>query len=224
MRLGIAPFSASALVRSMRPAMNVPAHYASPSRLQPIAAVYSMPFAKARRRMRRSLRPAPLADDALAARRLPPAHPQSSIRTVMSHRLSLAIAALLAVSRSLPRLALARPPVERDFKNWSVVCDNGNRCIAESHADDIDDARARLILRVTRDAGPDAQARSTSTRRRRWTCALHAWMAARSMQWRLNGVRSAASRTMTKRTRSGSVPTIRQRWPHGSPRRAMRNC
>ncbi|EKS9794593.1 DUF1176 domain-containing protein [Burkholderia cepacia] len=114
-----------------------------------------MPFAKARRR---SLRPAPLADDALAVRRLPPAHPQS-IRTVMSHRLSLAIAALLAVSPIVAQARpLARPPVERDFKNWSVVCDNGNRCIAESHADDIDDARTRLILRVTRDAGPDAQA------------------------------------------------------------------
>ncbi|MBN3800898.1 DUF1176 domain-containing protein, partial [Burkholderia sp. Ac-20392] len=117
-----------------------------------------MPFGKARRRMRRSLRPAPLADDALAVRRLPSAHPQS-IRTVMSHRLSLAIAALLAVSPIVAQARpLARPPVERDFKNWSVVCDNGNRCIAESHADDIDDARTSLILRVTRDAGPDAQA------------------------------------------------------------------
>ncbi|RQU35833.1 DUF1176 domain-containing protein [Burkholderia cenocepacia] len=117
-----------------------------------------MPFANARRCMRRSLRPAPLADDALAVRRLPPAHPQS-IRTVMSHRLSLAIAALLAVSPFVAEARpLARPPVERDFKNWSVVCDNGNRCIAESHADDIDDARTGLILRVTRDAGPDAQA------------------------------------------------------------------
>jgi len=76
----------------------------------------------------------------------------------MSHRLSLAIAALLAVSPIVAQARpLARPPVERDFKNWSVVCDNGNRCIAESHADDIDDARTRLILRVTRDAGPDAQ-------------------------------------------------------------------
>ncbi|WP_241284885.1 DUF1176 domain-containing protein [Burkholderia cenocepacia] len=77
----------------------------------------------------------------------------------MSHRLSLAIAALLAVSPFVAEARpLARPPVERDFKNWSVVCDNGNRCIAESHADDIDDARTRLILRVTRDAGPDAPA------------------------------------------------------------------
>ncbi|VWC53661.1 DUF1176 domain-containing protein [Burkholderia lata] len=77
----------------------------------------------------------------------------------MSHRLSLAVAALLAASPIVTQARpLARPPVERDFKNWSVVCDNGNRCIAESHADDIDDARTSLILRVTRDAGPDAQA------------------------------------------------------------------
>ncbi|MCA7970958.1 DUF1176 domain-containing protein [Burkholderia sp. AU39826] len=76
----------------------------------------------------------------------------------MSHRLSLAIAALLAVSPIVAQARpLARPPVEREFKSWSVVCDNGNRCIAESHADDIDDARTGLILRVTRDAGPDAQ-------------------------------------------------------------------
>ncbi|WP_179235102.1 MULTISPECIES: DUF1176 domain-containing protein [unclassified Burkholderia] len=76
----------------------------------------------------------------------------------MSHRLSLALAALLATSPLAAQARpLARPPVERDFKSWSVVCDNGNRCIAESHADDIDDARPTLILRVTRDAGPDAQ-------------------------------------------------------------------
>ncbi|QRR06238.1 DUF1176 domain-containing protein [Burkholderia sp. MS455] len=76
----------------------------------------------------------------------------------MSHRLSLALAALLAASQLAAQARpLARPPVERDFKSWSVVCDNGNRCIAESHADDIDDARTNLILRVTRDAGPDAQ-------------------------------------------------------------------
>ncbi|MCR5898910.1 DUF1176 domain-containing protein, partial [Burkholderia sp. HAN2018] len=77
----------------------------------------------------------------------------------MSHRLSLAIAALLAVSPIVAQARpLTRPPVERDFKNWSVVCDNVNRCIAESHADDIDDSRTSIILRVTRDAGPDAQA------------------------------------------------------------------
>jgi len=76
----------------------------------------------------------------------------------MSHRLSLALAALLAASQLAAQARpLARPPVERDFKSWSVVCDNGKRCIAESHADDIDDARPNLILRVTRDAGPDAQ-------------------------------------------------------------------
>jgi len=76
----------------------------------------------------------------------------------MSHRLSLALAALLAASQLAAQARpLARPPVERDFKSWSVICDNGNRCIAESHADDIDDARTNLILRVTRDAGPDAQ-------------------------------------------------------------------
>ncbi|WP_446900671.1 DUF1176 domain-containing protein [Burkholderia sp. YIM B11467] len=77
----------------------------------------------------------------------------------MSHRLSLALAALLVTSPLAAQARpLSRPPVERDFKSWSVVCDNGNRCIAESHADDIDDARTSLILRVTRDAGPDAQA------------------------------------------------------------------
>ncbi|WP_419687703.1 DUF1176 domain-containing protein [Burkholderia theae] len=77
----------------------------------------------------------------------------------MSHRLSLALAALLVTSPLAAQARpLARPPVERDFKSWSVVCDNGNRCIAESHADDIDDARTSLILRVTRDAGPDAPA------------------------------------------------------------------
>ncbi|WP_322086424.1 DUF1176 domain-containing protein [Burkholderia sp. BCC1999] len=76
----------------------------------------------------------------------------------MSHRFSLALAVLLSVSPFAAQARpLARPPVERDFKNWSVVCDNGNRCVAESHSDDIDDARPSLILRVTRDAGPDAQ-------------------------------------------------------------------
>ncbi|WP_206514395.1 DUF1176 domain-containing protein [Burkholderia cenocepacia] len=76
----------------------------------------------------------------------------------MSHRFSLALAALLTASPIITQARpLSRPPVEREFKSWSVVCDNGNRCIAESHADDIDDARTGLILRVTRDAGPDAQ-------------------------------------------------------------------
>ncbi|MET3551739.1 DUF1176 domain-containing protein [Burkholderia sp. 567] len=77
----------------------------------------------------------------------------------MSHRLSLAVAALFTVSPIVAQARpLTRPPVERDFKNWSVVCDNGNRCIAESDSDEINEARSRLILRVTRDAGPDAQA------------------------------------------------------------------
>ncbi|WP_236654985.1 DUF1176 domain-containing protein [Burkholderia pyrrocinia] len=77
----------------------------------------------------------------------------------MSHRLSLALAVILAASPIVAQARQpARPPVERDIKNWSVVCDNGNRCMAESHADDIDAARTNLILRVTRDAGPDAQA------------------------------------------------------------------
>ncbi|KWO42185.1 hypothetical protein WT97_00680 [Burkholderia sp. MSMB1459WGS] len=108
-------------------------------------------------RSRHCTRPAPLADDALAVRHHPPASSQS-IRTAMSHRFSLAVAALLAASPIVTHARpLSRPPVEREFKSWSVVCDNGNRCIAESHADDIDDARAGLILRVTRDAGPDAQ-------------------------------------------------------------------
>ncbi|WP_321857790.1 DUF1176 domain-containing protein [Burkholderia cenocepacia] len=76
----------------------------------------------------------------------------------MPHRFSLALAALVAASPIITQARpLSRPPVEREFKSWSVVCDNGNRCIAESHADDIDDARTGLILRVTRDAGPDAQ-------------------------------------------------------------------
>ncbi|OXI40122.1 hypothetical protein CFB49_18675 [Burkholderia sp. AU17457] len=93
----------------------------------------------------------------LAVRHLPPAFSQS-IRTAMSHRFSLALAVLLAASPIVTQARpLSRPPVEREFKSWSVVCDNGNRCIAESHADDIDDARTGLVLRVTRDAGPDAQ-------------------------------------------------------------------
>ncbi|AZQ54589.1 DUF1176 domain-containing protein [Burkholderia cenocepacia] len=108
-------------------------------------------------RSRHCTRPAPLADDVLAVRHLPPAFSQS-IRTAMSHRFSLALAALLTASPIITQARpLSRPPVEREFKSWSVVCDNGNRCIAESHADDIDDARTGLILRVTRDAGPDAQ-------------------------------------------------------------------
>lgn len=76
----------------------------------------------------------------------------------MPHRFPLALAVLLAVSPIVTQARpLARPPVERNFKSWSVVCDNGNRCIAEGNGDDIDDARPSLILRVTRDAGPDAQ-------------------------------------------------------------------
>ncbi|EOH6076018.1 DUF1176 domain-containing protein [Burkholderia cenocepacia] len=73
-------------------------------------------------------------------------------------RLSIAAAVILISAPLVAQVhSPSRPPVEREFKSWSVVCDNGNRCIAESHADDIDDARIGLILRVTRDAGPDAQ-------------------------------------------------------------------
>ncbi|MGS0891925.1 DUF1176 domain-containing protein [Burkholderia stagnalis] len=74
----------------------------------------------------------------------------------MPPRLSLAVA-LLVSPFAAHALQTAPHSVERDFKSWSVVCDNGNRCIAESHADDIDDARPRIVVRVTRDAGPDAQ-------------------------------------------------------------------
>ncbi|MDR8730971.1 DUF1176 domain-containing protein [Burkholderia pseudomultivorans] len=76
----------------------------------------------------------------------------------MFRRLSLAIAAtLLAPSLAAHAHQSAQQSINRNFRNWSVVCDNTRRCIAESGGDDID-SRTGLIVRLTRDAGPDAPA------------------------------------------------------------------
>lgn len=75
----------------------------------------------------------------------------------MFRHLPLAVAAsLLTASLSAVAHDPAQHSVARDFKNWSVVCDNANRCIAEGGNDDIDDTRTSMIVRLTRDAGPDA--------------------------------------------------------------------
>ncbi|WP_175921607.1 DUF1176 domain-containing protein [Burkholderia latens] len=76
----------------------------------------------------------------------------------MFRHLPLAVAVTL-LTASLPATAHdpAQHSVARDFKNWSVVCDNANRCIAEGGNDDIDGTRAGMIVRLTRDAGPDAR-------------------------------------------------------------------
>ncbi|MDS0857553.1 DUF1176 domain-containing protein [Burkholderia pseudomultivorans] len=76
----------------------------------------------------------------------------------MFRRLSLAIAAtLLAPSLTAHAHQSAQHSIDRNFRNWSVVCDNTRRCIAESGGDDLD-SRTGLVVRLTRDAGPDAQA------------------------------------------------------------------
>ncbi|WP_241290524.1 DUF1176 domain-containing protein [Burkholderia stabilis] len=76
----------------------------------------------------------------------------------MFRHLSIAVAATLIVT---PLSAHAREPAQRqvvrDFKNWSVVCDNTKRCVAEGGNNDIDDARTSIIIRLARDAGPGAQ-------------------------------------------------------------------
>ncbi|AFQ51457.1 DUF1176 domain-containing protein [Burkholderia cepacia] len=76
----------------------------------------------------------------------------------MFRHLPLAVAvAVLTASLSAAARDRAQHSVARDFKNWSVVCDNANRCVAEAGNDDIDDARTSMIVRLTRDAGPDAR-------------------------------------------------------------------
>lgn len=76
----------------------------------------------------------------------------------MFRHLPLAVAvSLLTASLSAAAHDPAQHSVARDFKNWSVVCDNANRCIAEGGNDDIDDTRTSMIVRLTRDAGPDAR-------------------------------------------------------------------
>ncbi|HKT67532.1 MAG TPA: DUF1176 domain-containing protein, partial [Burkholderia sp.] len=76
----------------------------------------------------------------------------------MFRRLPLAVAVtLLTASLSAAAHDPAQHSVARDFKNWSVVCDNANRCIAEGGNDDIDDTRTSMIVRLTRDAGADAR-------------------------------------------------------------------
>jgi len=76
----------------------------------------------------------------------------------MFRHLPLAVAVtLLTASLSAVAHGPAQHSVARDFKNWSVVCDNANRCIAEGGNDDIDDTRTSMIVRLTRDAGADAR-------------------------------------------------------------------
>ncbi len=76
----------------------------------------------------------------------------------MFRHLPLAVAlTLLTTSLSAAARDPAQHSVARDFKNWSVVCDNANRCVAEGGNDDIDDTRTSMIVRLTRDAGPDAR-------------------------------------------------------------------
>jgi hypothetical protein len=76
----------------------------------------------------------------------------------MFRHLPLAVAvSLLTASLSAAAHDPAQHSVARDFKNWSVVCDNANRCIAEGGNDDIDDTRTSMIVRLTRDAGSDAR-------------------------------------------------------------------
>jgi len=77
----------------------------------------------------------------------------------MFRHLPLAVAiTLLTASLSATARDPAQHSVARDFKNWSVVCDNANRCVAEGGNDDIDDTHTSMIVRLTRDAGADAQA------------------------------------------------------------------
>ncbi|WP_322022428.1 DUF1176 domain-containing protein [Burkholderia sp. BCC1977] len=76
----------------------------------------------------------------------------------MFRHLPLAVAVtLLTASLSAAARDPAQHSVARDFKNWSVVCDNTNRCVADGGNDDIDDTRTSLVVRLTRDAGPDAR-------------------------------------------------------------------
>lgn len=76
----------------------------------------------------------------------------------MFRHLPLAVAlTLFTASLSAAARDPAQHSVARDFKNWSVVCDNANRCVAEGGNDDIDDTRTSMIVRLTRDAGPDAR-------------------------------------------------------------------
>lgn len=76
----------------------------------------------------------------------------------MFRHLPFAVAViLLTTSLSAAAREPAQHPVARDFRNWSVVCDNANGCVAEGGNDDIDDTRISMIVRLARDAGPDAR-------------------------------------------------------------------
>lgn len=63
-------------------------------------------------------------------------------------------AALVAVALAAAAFAShAATPVRRTFSDWTVICDNGLRCVAQTGDDN-----GQRALQIERDAGPDASA------------------------------------------------------------------
>ena len=54
-----------------------------------------------------------------------------------------------------PPAAAAAPPIQRYFKDWLLVCDNGRRCTAKAVPADPDDGLGSIGMTVVRDAGPE---------------------------------------------------------------------
>jgi len=61
---------------------------------------------------------------------------------------------LLTLLCSAPTLA-ATVPVQKEFRDWVVTCDNLRSCVAEG----ADQANPSLIVRFSREAGPHGQDR-----------------------------------------------------------------
>ena len=71
------------------------------------------------------------------------------------HRQRRAEAGRRGVIAALPPAAPpVAQPIQRYFKDWLLVCDNGRRCTAKAIPADADDGLAAIGMTVVRDAGP----------------------------------------------------------------------